>query len=114
MLEEVGVNPNISRRVTKVGDPDNLMPTRQEIHAILDHWAHVLNPGRNPKLRVSLDLHVRANAPFREATDAEILDIVTAIKDAGDDLGKTQAGRDLRGFLAAEKKLRPSSTWTVP
>jgi hypothetical protein len=112
MLEEVGVDPNTARRVTKVGDPDNLMPTRKEIHAIVDEPARVLNPGRNPTLEFSLD--VRTTAPFREATDEEIADIVKAIKDRRIDLGKTAAGKRLRGFLDAEKKLRPSSTWTVP
>lgn len=112
MLEEVGVDPNTARRVTKVGDPDNLMPTRKEIHAIVDEPARVINPNRNPTLEFSLD--VRADAPFREATDQEIGEIVKAIKDSGVDLGKTWTGRSLRRFLKAEKDLRPSSTWEVP
>jgi hypothetical protein len=112
MLEEAGVDPNTARRVTKVGDPDNLMPTRKEIHAIVDEPARVINPNRNPTLEFSLD--VRTAAPFREATDEEIVDIVKAIKDGQIDLSKTWAGKRLRDFLAAEKKLRPSSTWEVP
>jgi hypothetical protein len=112
LLEEAGVNPNVARRVTKVGDPDNLMPTVKEIHAIVDEYARLLNPNRNPTLRFSLD--VRATAPFREATDAELTTIVQAITDGKIVLSRTQAGRALRDALEAEKKLRPSSTWTVP
>jgi hypothetical protein len=112
MLEDVGVDPNTARKVTKVGDPDNLMPTRKEIHAIVDEPARVINPNRNPTLEFSLD--VRATAPFREATDDEISAIVKAIGDGEIDLGKSAAGRRLRAFLDAEKKLRPFSTWIVP
>ena len=112
LLVEAGVDANTARRVTKVGDPDNLMPTRKEIHAIVDEPARIINPNRNPTLEFSLD--VRSDAPFREATDKEITDIVKAIEDGGIDLSKTQRGRELRSFLEAEKKLRPSSTWEVP
>jgi hypothetical protein len=116
MLEAVGVDPNLARRVTKVGNPDNLMPTRKEIHAILDQSAHEIQPSRNPSLRVSLD--VRASAPFREATDPEMADIVKAIKNRRIAVPETeeqkQALKRLRGFLEAEKKRRPSSTWEVP
>ncbi len=116
MLEAAGVDPNTARRVTKVGDPDNLIPTRKEIHAILDESAHEIQPSRNPTLPVSLD--VRATAPFREATDAEITDIVDAIKKRRIAVPETEAQKEaikrLRSFLGAEKKLRPSSTWEVP
>jgi Domain of unknown function (DUF4157) len=116
MLEAVGVDPNTARRVTKVGDPDNLMPTRKEIHAIVDKPAHEIQPSRNPTLPVSLD--VRATAPFREATNEEIADIIEAIKNRRVAVPETEAQKQalekLRGFLADEKKLRPSSTWEVP
>lgn len=116
MLEQAGVDPNTARRVTKVGDPDNLIPTRKEIHAIVDEPARVINPNRNPTLEFSLD--VRANAPFREATDEEIADIVKAIKNRPIAVPETEAQKQalerIRGFLADEKKLRPSSTWEVP
>jgi hypothetical protein len=116
MLEAVGVDPNTARRVTKVGDPDNLMPTRKEIHAIVDEAARVTNPNRNPTLEFSLD--VRSDAPFREATNEEIADIVKAIKNRRLAVPETEAQKQaleiLRGFLKAEKKLRPSSTWEVP
>lgn len=122
-LVAAGVNPNIARRVTKVGDPDNLMPTRKDIHAIVDESARVMNPNRNPTLKFSLD--VRTNAPFREATDAEIANIVKAIKNRKIIVPKTeeakqklakqeQALKELRGLLEAEKKLRPASAWEVP
>ena len=122
MLEEVGVNSNTARRVTKVGDPDNLMPTRKEIHAIVDQAALETNPARNPSLKISLD--TRSAAPFREATNEEMADIVEAIKDVRIDPTKPLKGKELsdfleaqkklRGFLEAEKKLRPTSTWEVP
>jgi hypothetical protein len=59
-------------------------------------------------------LDVRADAPFREATDDEIAEIVKAIRDQQIDLGKTESGTRLRGFLAGEKQRRPSSTWEAP
>ena len=112
MLEGIGVDANTARKVTKVGDPDNLMPTRKEVHAIVDEPARVINPNRNPTLEFSLD--VRTTAPFREATDDEISAIVKAIEDRQINLGKSAGGRRLRAFLDAEKKLRPFSMWTVP
>ena len=99
------------RKLTKLGDPSNLMPTRKEIHAIVDEEARQY-PHRNPTAEFSLDS--RSEAPFREATDGEIGEIVQWIEDRGIDLGKTDEGVALRGFLKAEKSLRPSSTWTVP
>ncbi len=104
LLEEVGVDPNTARRVTKVGDPDNLMPTRKEIHAIFDEPARVINPNRNPTLEFSLD--VRADAPFREATDDEIAEIVKAIKDHQIDLGKTETGTT--PWLSRRREAAPS------
>ena len=113
MLVDAGIDKNIARRVTKVGDPDNLMPTRQDIHAIVDDAARVMNPNRNPTLKFSLDVRTQ-NAPFREATDAEMESVVKAVKDAGIDPSKALARQRLLDALAEEKKLRPSSTWTVP
>ena len=112
MFEESGLPPNEARRLAKTGDPSNLDPLPQEMHAVVDERAHQFKY-RNPTLKAALDDRI-AN-PLRSMRNDEIQDLVNAIAKRGVDLDKTEAGKKLRAALQDEKSRRGASAkWGVP
>ena len=113
LLQEVGLDANDARELTKLGDASNLDPTVKEWHAAVDQRAREINPSRNRPLTISLD--DRVEFPLGSATNEELAAIVDRLRERGIDLGKSEPGRNLRDILQVEKARRGASAkWTVP
>jgi hypothetical protein len=112
MMEEAGLPANDARRLSKTGDPSNLDPLPQEMHALVDQRAHQWKH-RNPSLKASID--DRIEFPLRSMRNDEIQDFVDEVRKQKIDLGNTDAGKTLRKALQDEKDARGhSAKWTVP
>jgi hypothetical protein len=113
LLQDVGLDANDARELTKLGDASNLDPTVKEWHAAVDQRAREINPSRNRSLTISLD--DRVEFPLGSATNEEIAAIVDRLRERGIDLGKSEPGRNLREILQREKERRGAwAKWTVP
>lgn len=112
MMEEAGLPANDARRLSKTGDPSNLDPLPQEMHAVVDERAHQWKH-RNKSLPAAID--DRIEFPLRSMRNDEIQEFVDAVKSRNIDLGATEAGQKLRKALQAEKAARGhSARWSVP
>ncbi|MES2823566.1 MAG: hypothetical protein V4732_08190 [Pseudomonadota bacterium] len=112
LLEGAGLSINDARRLAHLGDPSNLDVVPRELHAVLDEIAaEMFNRYRNPELPSALD--DRRENPLGSASEAQIGEILNAIKFNKIDLGKTAAGRRLRDILTDEN-LRRSAAWIIP
>jgi flagellar biosynthesis GTPase FlhF len=110
MLEEAGFPQNDARRIGQLGDPQNLSPELREFHAVVDKEAASFRD-RNPTLPASLD--ERTENPLRSMTADELENLIAEIKKKGIDLGKTDAGRQLRQELTKEAAAW-NRKWDIP
>ncbi|GIE88165.1 eCIS core domain-containing protein [Actinoplanes regularis] len=112
MLEDVGVGRDTARRLSGLGDSNNLLPTNKNFHAINDAVARLINPSRNKSLKVSLD--DRLENPLASARPAEVAAIVESLKGPGVNLN-TPSGERLRSALRDYKfRNRAAAPWEVP
>lgn len=116
-MAEAGVPVKDASALSKQGALDNLEPASKKWHSTLDESAARRRQGHDVNDPMS-SLDQRTSRPLHDATNAEIADIVAALKKPGVDLDRTfnvegqqQSWRDI---LAQEKARRPGSDWSVP